>query len=101
MARIRGTNYTIIREQVQRYNFSRSSGSGGLSVVSFITPTGEENERDADGYADVVVLRSDGVAARVSRLLYYTEDCPQFGTIGVGIACSKCPRGAFCPGSEA
>ena len=63
--------FTIFRELVQPYNFSRS-----VSEVTFLTPTQDKVAvaLDMDGYATIVLHMPTGTVATVQRLLFYTED---------------------------
>ena len=71
-----GNNFSIFREYVQPYNFSR-----GAAAVSFITPTYERvrDELDSGNYATITLTMSTGTAVNATKLLFYSADCPAFG----------------------
>ena len=63
----------LFREYAQPFNFTRNEDS-----VAFTTPTyGDVQASLMDGYADVVLHLSTGTRSSLSKVLLYTEDCPQ------------------------
>lgn len=69
--------------------------------MAFTTPTYEHVQDSLhDGYASVVLRVASGARVNVSRLLLYTDDCPQVGMFGRGSACRACLPGGFCPGGD-
>ena len=90
------TNYTLFREYVQPYNFTRTK-----TGASFLTPTHREVKGAlVGGYANISLYMASGTAANVTRLLFLTEDCPTFGMAGRGESCRPCPPGGYCPGGD-
>ena len=68
-----GAELILFREYAQPFNFSRNDDD-----VTFTTPSHSAVQGLlVDGYADVVLQLTTGVRSTLSKLLFYTEDCPQ------------------------
>ena len=65
-----GAEYTIIKEFVQRYNFSKRGGD-----ISFVAPAAAQVQLDMEGYADMVVDWKNGVTSNLAGLLMYADGC--------------------------
>ncbi|KNC55752.1 uncharacterized protein AMSG_11149 [Thecamonas trahens ATCC 50062] len=63
------------------------------STLAIVTPS-----YAAEGYQTLNVTNIRSASSILARTMYFTDDCPQPGSFGRGIACRSCPEGAYCPG---
>eukprot|EP00698_Gefionella_okellyi_P010896 TRINITY_DN2859_c0_g1_i1.p1 TRINITY_DN2859_c0_g1~~TRINITY_DN2859_c0_g1_i1.p1 ORF type:complete len:2291 (+),score=488.31 TRINITY_DN2859_c0_g1_i1:743-6874(+) len=61
--------------------------------VAFTTDT-----INATGYQNLTFVNPDGGWTLFTKMVFYTDTCPNQGEYGNGLTCYPCPPGAFCPG---
>jgi hypothetical protein len=71
--------------------------SSGTATFVMLTPAVNQT-----GYAPITVtnLSPQGLAVTRTQLVFFTDDCPEEGQYGVGLDCTECPKGGYCPGGN-
>jgi hypothetical protein len=75
---VENSTILLIREVVQRWNYSvDGDDESGEYTIQFFSPSVMDVQPDKEGYVDITVTTAQGTSATVSKLLFYSEDCPQ------------------------
>jgi alpha-tubulin suppressor-like RCC1 family protein len=73
-----------------------ATGNGSVSSFTISVPAVPSASYGSLNVTSLQTLQRAGWA----KIVFFTDDCPQPGSYGLGAACRPCPTGGWCPGGN-